>query len=242
MKAVLAMFVMLGSLNVYALEAGAYQGKITGTKNKVQLMLREAVGREGSFLGLLKSKEELALYVLDKAAPGSSTYVMTPFEVLGDGDVGIRDDDPSLVLMMLPNDGDKIQFNISNSNSGNSIGFQNAMMFSGKTTKVEWIDSIAGAYKYDCRKCDALILSGFNSISGESQGIFATENISGSFAISEECPGKYSVKAKRFLATGENDADAPMRIGVFVKEGRDYDFLLANPGKYSDIQKFELKD
>ena len=116
-------FVML-SLNSLAagfLNEGGYLGSHNGTE-KVNLLLKPAPGREGSFFAvLMKDEKKISLYLVDEI--NSNSYSMTPLEVTKDGEIGVINDGPSLVISIAKNKKNENIFKIMSANSSNNNGF-----------------------------------------------------------------------------------------------------------------------
>ena len=210
-----------------------YKGKFVEGKSKVYLMLRTAPGRGDSFLGVLQSKNQLVLYLIDRTAEGADSYIMTPFSTLNDGTIGIHNDDPSLKLMVLG----EYLFDINVSNSGNNFGVTEAMRFNGKAKNFHWTKASRGKFSSEKVK-HALSIANINIVEGEADAEFSS-GLRGSYLLSEQFPGMYTVLAKKYLKWGQEIQRSPQRIGVFIKKkNREY-FHLSDPNANSSIIVFK---
>ena len=239
MKALLFVLLTVAVSAFGELRPSSYKGKFIGNRKKVYLMLREAVGREGSFLGVILTKDQLALYVIDQAKPGSNSYVMTPLEVISDGIIGIHNDDPSLTLTVLKEE----EFTITVSNSNNRLGITKAMRFYDETDDRVWLDAIPGKYsKYSekgkrgkggKRVKRALVISNMNLIDQEADAQFFS-GLNGPHIIAEQFSGMYTILARRYVKTGEEVDRNPRKIGVFIKKKGKRLFYVVNPDNSKD--------
>jgi hypothetical protein len=127
-------FTVLSS-NAFAgfLKEGGFLGKQNG-EEKVNLLLKSAPGREGSFFAvLMKDAKKISLYLVDEI--NSNSYAMTPLEVTRDGEIGIVNDDPSLVISSAKGSNGQDVFKIMSANSSNNSGFTGFFEFEGKSSK-----------------------------------------------------------------------------------------------------------
>lgn len=246
MKKFMLLIMLLGmSLSAWA---SLGEGTFIGTHNdsgEVTLILEEVPGREGSFFGLInKGDDKMAIYLIDTLK--SQTYTMTPLEVTSDGEIGIKNDDPSLVLQLI---GDEMK--ITSSNSSNTRGFTGFLTFPTKKESGKkvwrWVNVIEGDYG-DGWSSDStsLSLSSFDSVEGEAMAIFTTDKISGNFVIREKFPKMYTVNSNSVTSTGIQVKQAPKAIGIFLHSktifGNDkVRFYLINPANDQDITKFWMK-
>ncbi len=241
--------IMQGQLVMaFSLQEGTYKGShydsLKKGKAAVYLMLKPVSGREGSFLAVLmkskKRKKQVSFYVMDLASKFS--YSLTPLDVTTDGQIGIINDDPSLVLSMSTGEKNKYSIKITSSNSGNTKGFSGYMVFEERSDNYQWIANGAGNYNYAGRK-NALQISSWDILEGEADAIFTTASLNGSFKISESFPQMYLINANKVLATGSKVDSIPRKIGFFIKEkgewsGKKECFVLVNPENDRDVMTF----
>ena len=208
----------------------AYEGKYVEGKGKLYLMTRKAPGREGSFLAVIQDEKskQLALYVVDPRGQGGNSYVMTPLEAMEDGSIGIHNDDPSLVLTEL---GEVLRVTLSN--SSNKLGFTKSMRFERKARGRAWSDIIEGSYSRGKTR-EALVISGLSPVEREAQGLFLS-GLEGSYLISEQFPGMYTVLARKYLKWGQQVERAPQKIGVFIEVKGRGQFYLVTPNSGSGL-------
>lgn len=214
---ILSIFV---SLQVHAalttLSEGTYEGHLKD--ERILLMLKNAPGRSGSFLGLLMTKNKnVSLFVIDTTRTSRSTYTMTPFEVTRDGEIGIVNDDPSLIIRLKDMNGENPQFQIVSSNSGNDFGITGVMEFDKKTRYTVWKSFASGEFERGGQN-KSLDIAEYNDYEGNAEAFFRTDKINGMFMLKEKIPGMFTVNAHQTLATGEVTNPYPARLGVFVHE------------------------
>ena len=238
------------SFGIESLSPGSYEGK--SAKGDIQIFLKVAPGRAGSFFAVLVRGQDSFIYVVDSV--DSSTYAMTPLEVTHDGHIGIVNDDPSLVVQAFPGKKDSTLFRITSANSTNKIGYEGNIEFSSNDKKEEeWAKLDAGVFSTSKSKTKKSTttnnLSGNMQISeidlaeNEATVSFSTSTLNGTFRLREKFPGMYALNAQSMLATGQNLSSFPTAIGIFIEEKRQFKtemvFLLINPhsGKSSKFTK-----
>ena len=213
MKKLLSIFLTLLTLTSFgteSLQEGAYIGKLNNV-DKVTLILQAVPGRESSFFGLLmkdeitEGKAQISIYLIDVSK--AQTYTMIPLEVTHDGEIGIKNDHPSLVLQIVV---DKMK--ITSAQSSNKRGFNGHMTFSLKrpSRKWEWTTVVEGDYG------DALSISRFDPIEAEATAVFATQSLNGHFIVREKFPLMYTVHANVISNSGAEAKQIPRAIGVFL--------------------------
>lgn len=171
--------------DLFPIIAGTYKGKMG--KKEAELYLTEYPGRDGSFMGVIISKDKKAhSYLVDKF--GANTYGMIPLQILENGVLGFKNSHPSLVLKMtLKGSWRKMQ--IISAGSLNNEGFKEGMEFSYKNNVGEKRlgKVIAGTYKEGSRK--HTILVGSQDRNNESYFTANAKSISGDFVLREVRPG-----------------------------------------------------
>lgn len=243
MTLLLALSVLSSSAFAGLLKDGGYLGAHNG-KDKVNLLVKSAPGREGSFFAvLMKDEKKISLYLVDEI--NSSSYSMTPLEVTRDGEIGVVNDDPSLVISSAKNNKGQDVFKIMSANSSNNNGFTGYFEFDGKASKVEWLDIEGGEYKTSETK-NALQISQVDSKEREATAVFLTQEINGTFTLREKFPSMYLINQNSVLATGTKKSQLPSAIGVFLQKsgtfgGKSTEMILINPKNDSDLKTFTRK-
>ncbi len=243
MSLVLA-FTLLSS-NAFAagfLKAGGYLGSHNG-EEKVNLLVKPAPGRDGSFFAvLMKDEKKISLYLVDEI--NSNSYAMTPLEVTKDGEIGVINDDPSLVISSAKNDKNQSVFKIMSANSTNNVGFTGFFEFAGKASKVTWLDIDDGLYETSEAK-NALQISEVDSKEREATAVFLTKELSGTFSLREKFPSMYLINQNSVLATGVKKSQIPSAIGVFLEKQKTFskskEMILINPKNDTDLKTFTKK-
>ncbi len=222
---------ILSSVGAADLKEGAFTGKFSDSK-EITMVLKEVPGRKGSFFGLFIKDKKVGIYLLDSLQ--EATYTMTPLQAIGDGEIGIQNDDPSLVLQIISN-----EIKITSSQSGNQIGFKEYMIFSLKkySDKWQWSTAVEGHYG------KALSIGRFNALESESLAVFTSTKLNGSFALKEKLSKIYTLNPDTRL--GAQETKGPRAIGVFLKEksrgsSKKVIFYLIRPGHDQDAFIFRL--
>jgi hypothetical protein len=237
-------FTLLSS-NAFAgfLNAGGYVGSQNGN-DKVNLLLKAAPGREGSFFAvLMKEDKKISLYSVDVL--NATSYSMTPLEVTADGEIGVVNDDPSLVIASAKGSKGQDVFKIMSANSGNNVGFTGFFEFDGRASKNSWLTINDGQYKSDDAS-NALQISEVDPVEREATAVFLTKNISGTFTLREKFPSMYLINQNSVLATGTQKNQIPSAIGIFLSKrgmfgSKTVEMLLINPKNDTDITEFDRK-
>lgn len=240
-------FVSMLALSLSSFAGGLKEGSFLGYQNgsnKVHLLLQNAPGRDGSFLALLmKTEKQMSLYLVDEI--NSNSYSMTPLEVTKDGEIGIVNDDPSLIISMANNSNGEIVFKIMSANSTNKIGFNGYLEFNGKKSRYSWKPLIGGEYEIDGNS-RALQISNLDEYEREATSVFMTRSYSGNFKIKEKFPKMFLINQESTFATGTKTNATPSGIGVFIhKDGLICDhekFVLIDPKNDKNISEFERED
>ncbi len=245
-NATLLLALSLMSLNTFAagfLKEGGYLGSHNGSE-KVNLLVKPAPGRDGSFFAvLMKDEKKISLYLVDEI--NSSSYSMTPLEVTKDGEIGVVNDDPSLVISAAKNKKNENIFKIMSANSSNNAGFTGFFEFSGKAAKVSWLDIDGGEYKADGAD-NALQISQVDTKEREATAVFLTKEINGTFTLREKFPSMYLINQNSVLATGTKKNQIPSAIGVFLEKKGSFgstcvEMTLINPKNDTDLKTFTKK-
>jgi hypothetical protein len=233
------------SSNTYAgfLKVGGYLGSQNG-EEKVNLLLKSAPGREGSFFAvLMKDAKKISLYLVDEI--NANSYAMTPLEVTKDGEIGIVNDDPSLVISSAKGTNGQDVFKIMSANSSNNAGFTGFFEFEGKQSKVNWLAIDDGQYKTD-DAANALQISQIDQKEREATAVFLTKEISGTFSLREKFPSMYLINQNSVLATGTKKNQIPSAIGIFLEKkgvfSKSVEMDLINPKNDTDIKTFTKKN
>lgn len=227
------------------LPEGSYLGRLPN-RDKVVMMVRQVAGRGDSMVAaLMRTNERLQLYMIDRRDDaGPFSYGMTPLVTTPDGEIGVTNDDPSLVLRIVKNGFTKDPiFTISSANSSNKTGFQGSMIFKGRHSHYHWIDPLAGIYKIRGVSRNAATISipsndGIDASLQAQLSLRGSEKLSGDFVIREKVPGFYTLKAISVRNVGTNVAPNPSYIGMFLKHctiGCRNHFLLVNPVDMTDV-------
>ena len=225
------------------LTAGSYLGK--DQQNAwVHLLLRDMPQTQGSFFALLVRQTpnyKMSLYRVDKLLLG--TFVMTPL-IVTDGEIGILNDNPSLVLTISKDDWGNHIFKLKSSKSGNTVGFQGPLIFNGEVSRSEWVDVDEGNYHQNIQRKYTLDISNFDHQEKQATvDITNNESQSGNYLMEEIVTGMYLLKQNAFLNTGMHTQKNPSSIGVFFKDGYNRynrsSFILINPRNDEDITVFD---
>jgi hypothetical protein len=225
------------------LKAGSYLGSHNGDE-KVNLLLKPAPGREGSYFAvLMKTEQKISLYMVDEI--NSNSYSMTPLEVTKDGEIGVVNDDPSLVIASAKNNKGQDVFKIMSANSTNNVGFTGFFEFAGKSSKFSWLEIDGGEYKTS-EASNALQISLVDPKEREATAVFLTKEISGTFTLREKFPSMYLINQNSVLATGTKKNQIPSAIGVFLEKtggfgGKSTQLILINPKNDTGLTTFVRK-
>lgn len=220
------------------------EGGLKGTHNEkeeVNLLLKKVEGREGSFVGvLIKDTKRVSLYMIDEIS--NSSYSMTPLEVTKDGEIGMINDDPTLVLSTTENKRGQKIVRIMSANSSNNAGFSGYFDFDDKKSKYSWQSVQSGLFQTDKEK-SALTISGVDPVERDATALFMTKNLSGTFTIREKFPAMFLINKNSVLATGVNKAKAPSAIMIFLNRkgffgGSNLEVLMVNPSNDQDVTLF----
>ena len=222
----------LSSMEAASLKEGGFVGKFKNS-SKVTIILKKAHGREGSFFGLLlkgspkKNNMRMAIYLIDYLQ--SQSYTMTPLEITPDGEIGIKNDNPSLVLQIVDN-----QLIITSSHSDNENSFNGHITFSlNKKSKWKWLQEIEeGNYG------KTLSIGKFDETENEVMAIFTHNQLDGQFVIREKFPRMYTLHTQKVTRTGAQVWEIPRAIGVSLKLRQQKIFFLINPDNDKNIFKF----
>ncbi len=245
-KLTILMSLALLSSNTFAagfLKEGGYLGSHNGD-DKVNLLVKSAPGREGSFFAvLMKDAKKISLYLVDEI--NSNSYSMTPLEVTKDGEIGVVNDDPSLVISSAKNNKGSDVFKIMSANSSNNAGFTGYFEFAGKTSKVSWLEIDGGEYKNE-ESANALQISQVDPKEREATAVFLTKDINGTFTLREKFPSMYLINQNSVLATGTKKNQIPSAIGVFLEKKGSFgskttEMILINPKNDTDLKTFSRK-
>ena len=115
------------------------------------------------------------------------------------------------------------------------------MTLTERVTKKNWIELEPGTYKLDRRNRNALTISMFDELEGQSDAIFATTDLNGAFIIREKLPLLFSINVNASLGSGDRTEVNPRKIGFFVKTRRKVDFILVDPENDENITTFRLR-
>ncbi|MDD4972744.1 MAG: hypothetical protein PHY93_00255 [Bacteriovorax sp.] len=170
---------------------------------------------------------------------------LIPLEVTKDGEIGVVNDDPSLVISSAKNNKGQNVFKIMSANSSNNVGFTGFFEFEGKASKVTWLAIDDGQYKTP-EASNALQISEIDPKEREAIAVFLTKEINGTFTLREKFPGMYLINQNSVLATGTEKKNIPSAIGVFLQKtgifgGKSTIMLLINPKNDTDIITFSKK-
>ena len=214
LTAFLAFSLLSSSAFAGFLKEGGYLGNHNGD-DKVNLLVRPAPGRDGSFFAvLMKDDKKISLYLVDEI--NTNSYSMTPLEVTQDGEIGVVNDDPSLVISTAKNKKGQDVFKIMSANSGNNVGFSGFFEFEGSASKISWLAVDDGQYKSDEMK-NALQISQIDPKEREATAVFLTSSINGTFTLREKFPAMYLINQNSVLATGTQKNQLPSAIGIFLE-------------------------
>ncbi|MBC7713726.1 MAG: hypothetical protein H7177_10320 [Rhizobacter sp.] len=225
------------------LKEGGYLGSQNG-EEKVNLLIKSAPGRDGSFFAvLMKDEKKISLYLVDGI--NSNSYSMTPLEVTKDGEIGVVNDDPSLVISSAKNNKGNDVFKIMSANSTNTAGFTGYFEFEGKVSKVSWLNIDGGEYKTD-ETASALQISQVDQKEREATAVFLTKDINGTFTLREKFPSMYLINQNSVLATGTKKNQIPSAIAVFLERkggfgSKSTSMILINPKNDTDLKTFSRK-
>ena len=236
LQSILFLFLFtLSSISNAALLKGGFRGKLNDRAD-VDILLQKVPGRKGSFFGLImRGDNQMSIYLIDLLK--SKSYAMTPLEVTSDGEIGIKNDNPSLVLQVSDN-----YITVSSSQSNNSQGFKGYMkFFFKKKSSWTWDNVVEGNYG------NSLFVGSLNPTEREAESNFTHERINGHFVIREKFPKMYTINSQKITRVGAQVKKSPLAIGVFLKHkgvgffesNRGNIFFLINPENDRDILKFE---
>jgi hypothetical protein len=239
----LAFSVLSSSAFAGFLKEGGYLGKQNG-EEKVNLLLKAAPGREGSFFAvLMKDAKKISLYLVDEI--NSNSYSLTPLEVTKDGEIGVVNDDPSLVVSSAKGEKGQDVFKIMSANSSNNAGFTGFFEFEGKASKISWLHIDDGQYKTE-EAGNALQISQIDPKEREATAVFLTKEINGTFTLREKFPAMYLINQNSVLATGTKKNQIPSAIGIFLEKkgafgSKSTEMILVNPKNDTDLKSFSKK-
>lgn len=206
-----------------ALPEGSYRGHVNNDdKTEAKLLVRPfKQERLGSYLALLIIETKVNMYLVDPLDERSNTnFTMTPIVVTGDGEIGIVNSDPSLVLSIGAEECDGLpEFTIANANSRNQIGFQGSIIFkAGKKADLNWVDFNPGTFKFDAAfNDDKLVVSQLDGNKEATVLITTRESdLNGTFSLREKKPGIFTIKPVSVKNTGAETAEQPKRLAVFL--------------------------
>ncbi len=212
---IIALSLMASFSATASLREGAYLGQHNGD-DKINLLLKEVPGRVGSFFALLmKSEEMMSLYIVDEL--NHSSYAMTPLEITSDGEIGIVNEDPSLVISLSTGKKGQQIFKIMSSNSGNNRGFNGFFSFKGKKSKYTWHNFMSGRYKLKNNK-NALQISDLDLTEREATAVLLTSTLSGTYIVREKFPHMFLLYKNSIFATGTMKDEIPSAIGIFLSK------------------------
>lgn len=202
-----------------AIPTGSYQG-LSDQGAKTHLLVKPLVGRVGSYFGLLIwSNGAGRAYVIDPITVGSS-YAMTPLQITADGETGIVDENPSLVLNL---DGSRINgwpgFTISDAKSGNQVGFQGSSVFkAGDLSSYIWTEITRGSYQGIKRNSNENITLSSMDANHQATAFFTGDRreLNGNFFVREKAPGVFTLHENTVTSTGPEMKEMPSKIMVFV--------------------------
>ncbi len=243
LTAFLAFSLLSSSAFAGFLKEGGYQGS-QNASDRVNLLLKPAQGRDGSFFAvLMKSDKKISLYLVDEI--NSNSYSMTPLEVTKDGEIGVVNDDPSLVISSAKDKKGEDVFKIMSANSTNNSGFTGFFEFDGKASKYSWLPIQDGQYKSDDAG-NALQISQIDPKEREATAVFLTKEINGTYTLREKFPSMHLINQNSVLATGTVKNQIPSAIAIFLEKkgmfgGKNIDMLLVNPKNDTDIKTFSKK-
>ena len=191
----------------------------------------------------MKDAKKISLYLVDEI--NANSYSMTPLEVTKDGEIGVVNDDPSLVISSAKNNKGQDVFKIMSANSSNNAGFTGFFEFEGKASKVSWLSMPDGEYKTD-EAGNALQISQVDPKEREATAVFLTKEINGTFTLREKFPAMYLINQNSVLATGTKKNQIPSAIGIFLEKrgtfgSKSVEMDLINPKNDSDIKTFSRK-
>ncbi|OFZ56342.1 MAG: hypothetical protein A2428_07700 [Bdellovibrionales bacterium RIFOXYC1_FULL_54_43] len=221
--------------------AGSHVGVLNRDK-EIHLLVRTIPERKGSFLGLMLMKDRAAqFYRIDPLDSSlSQSYAMNPIEVGRDGELGVLNIEPSLVLSLgriCPRTG-RPDFTINDAGSRNSAGFQGSIVFkAGHNSDLSWSDYVPGEFKGNH---DRLRLS---ALTDHEATLFSEQ--AGSFVIREKMTGIYSIKKLSVTSAGALLETRPYRIGAFILDqglfGSRERLIWISPSNFRDVTHFNLK-
>ncbi|MEK6707069.1 MAG: hypothetical protein AABZ06_14925 [Bdellovibrionota bacterium] len=222
---------------------GSYSGT-NDKKEKLDLMMRPIVGREGSYLavlirfknGLLGYRpQRVSFYRIDPLK--NNSLDLTPMNVTADGFIGVNNSDPSLVLN-ISNGSDKNLFTITSANSGNTAGFQDVMTFNKKTSNSLWGRLQSGAYWLKNGPSRALEMTAQDGFFQATATFTVSGSLNGNFDIQEKQPGLFTLRAVAVKSTGAETEEHPRKIGVPVERNNEQYFVLVDPSNDTDVMLF----
>jgi hypothetical protein len=219
------------------LPLGSYRAEMKDGR-EVTLMLRDVPGRAQSALAVLMLEDfaRVAIYLVDPL--DDTSYTLKPVYALADGEIGVPNDDPSLVIQIGPRKGRRITFTLSNANSSNTRGFQGLLRFEGDTSKHAWGDYEDG--EYGAGRFSAILSPRGGDGSGKAVLDLGTA-AAGNFALREKAPGVFTLKPYVVSSTGVSVSTAPRRLGIFVRFGRRRQFVLVDPTNDQSVVRLKRR-
>lgn len=222
---VISLSILASITNAWEFKEGTYESTISKSSSQsAYLMLKQVSGRKGSFIAalILADKKEQTknayLYLMDEQRGGS--YSLTPLSIVDKGEVGIDDDNPSLVIIK---DGKENNFKVTSSQSGNVLGYNGSISFEeGMSLRYSWQLSKNGDYSRTGQEDEkAMISIAVSSHDIENDAVFEIpSDIVGIFKIRQKMPYVYSINSNKLLATGYEREEIPSRLAIYVQENR----------------------
>lgn len=209
---------------------GSHVGRPVKGGVDVTLMLRPVPGRAQSALAVLtQGLSRVAVYLVDPM--DELTFVFKPMVAMKNGEIGVPNDNPSLVLNLGPMKGDRRTFVLMNANSGNTAGLQGTVKFEGKSSNLTWENYEDGKFKQGKQ---AATLSPMSS-DGIGKAMLEAGAASGSFSVREKLPGVYVFSTVVVSNTGISVGQGPGRLGLFLRQGRSRYLVLGTDTGFSQV-------
>lgn len=196
---------------------GSYEGQ-SDRGDATHLLIKPLAGRSESYLGLLIGRVQGRVYVIDPITVGSS-YAMTPLQITEDGETGVVDENPSLVLNLDGlHDNGWPGFTVSDAKSGNTLGFQGSIAFTaGSLSRLVWEEFTPALYRTGLFSGPTLTLSALDG-NHQATAFFSggRGELNGSFFVREKAPGVFTLHDDAVKSTGPEVKEVPSKALVFV--------------------------
>ena len=249
---------------------GSFRGKFKGQRSgRVHFVAKPISGCDSCFIATIFTYADDMQAKVYKALPldtayttqgdGTATeYSLTPLgvdpvdgEITTISEANVHNDNPSKRLSITRNPGeDNVHFSLTESGSNNIDPFNSAMFFDGTGSNYDVDeDGEAGLFhpNWHCRKTIASV-GQFRTSNEDLVTRFTTissfgdeQNRSGTFDLEEKAPGLFTYTGVSLLADGEELANLPSKLVVFIEKGSKERAFLINPRNSADLDELSVR-